>query len=133
MLFWVRSCTFLLVYCLSTLCLTRPRSTLDSRWKNTQPLCPLPPHPKCLFHSQSIPFQYLLQYQRRLRGSGSRFTTTSTHSNTSCTSKTLSITLRVPGPYSDLTAAFLSHGLCYAYAKHKRNIGETPLIRHDML
>jgi len=61
MLSWVGSCTFLLVYCLSTLCLTRPRSTLGSRWKKIQPLCPLPPHPKCLFHPQSIPFQYLLQ------------------------------------------------------------------------
>jgi len=58
MFFWVRSCAFLLVYCLSTLCLTRPRSTLDSRWKNTQPMCPLPAH---LFHFQSVPFQYLLQ------------------------------------------------------------------------
>jgi len=56
-LFWVGSCTFL-VCCLSTLCLTRPRSTLDSRWKNTQPICPLPLH---LFHFQSVLFQYLLQ------------------------------------------------------------------------
>jgi len=57
--FWDRTCTFFLVFCLLTLYLTCRRSTLDSKWKKTQPFRALP-RPKRLPHSRSSLFLYSL-------------------------------------------------------------------------
>ena len=122
MLFWVRSCSFLLVYCLSTLCLTRPRSTLASRGKNTQPLCLLIPNfcsipNRSLSSTSSSPSASFVARPR----ASQLFLPTRTPPALRKPSKYRSAYPAILG----LIAAFLPHGFCYGYENHRRNTAHT--------